>query len=39
MLIPMADAPRWHAERNGFDTIAIIHELSLSYGVTFITGC
>lgn len=25
MLIPMADVPRWHADRNGHDTTAIIH--------------
>lgn len=25
MLIPMADVPRWHAERNGFDAPAVIH--------------
>ena len=33
MLIPMADAPRWHAERNGLDTIAIVHgQDQLSWG-------
>ena len=33
MLIPIADVPRWHAERNGADTIAIIHsEVRLSWG-------
>lgn len=33
MLIPIADVPRWHAERNGADTIAIIHgEDRLSWG-------
>jgi bile acid-coenzyme A ligase len=25
MLIPMADAPRWHADRNGHDCVAIVH--------------
>jgi bile acid-coenzyme A ligase len=25
MLIPMADVPRWHADRNGHDCIAIVH--------------
>lgn len=33
MLIPMADVPRWHAERNGADTIALIHgDDALSWG-------
>ena len=33
MLIPMADVPRWHAERNGLDTIAIVHgDDQLSWG-------
>ncbi|MDE2361576.1 MAG: AMP-binding protein [Hyphomicrobiales bacterium] len=32
MLIPMADVPRWHAERNGPDSIAIVHgEESLTW--------
>ena len=25
MLIPMADAPRWHADRNGHNCVAIVH--------------
>ena len=25
MYIPMADVPRWYAERNGADTVAIVH--------------
>lgn len=25
MLIPIADVPRWHAERNGHDSLAILH--------------
>ncbi|GGC63786.1 AMP-binding protein [Chelatococcus reniformis] len=33
MLIPMADVPRWHADRNGHDTVAIIHgDDSLTWG-------
>jgi bile acid-coenzyme A ligase len=33
MLIPIADVPRWHAERNGLDAPAIIHgEDVLSWG-------
>ena len=25
MLIPMADVPRWHSEKNGFDAPAVVH--------------
>ena len=33
MLIPMADVPRWHADRNGHDCVAIVHgEESLTWG-------
>jgi bile acid-coenzyme A ligase len=33
MLIPMADIPRWHAERNGPDTPAVVHgDEVLSWG-------
>ncbi len=33
MLIPMADVPRWHADRNGHDTVAIVHgEETLTWG-------
>lgn len=33
MLIPIADVPRWHAERNGLDSLAIVHgEDRLSWG-------
>ena len=33
MLIPMADVPRWHADRNGHDCVAIVHgEDTLTWG-------
>lgn len=33
MLIPIADVPRWHADRNGHDTVAIVHgEDALTWG-------
>lgn len=33
MLIPIADVPRWHADRNGHDTVAIVHgEEALTWG-------
>lgn len=33
MLIPIADVPRWHADRNGHDKLAIVHgEDQLTWG-------
>ena len=33
MYIPMADVPRWYAERNGAETVAIVHGADeLSWG-------